>query len=432
MNRKIIFRNADEVNSYLNRIPKFQDKGSKAAHFQLAGIRNFCGSIGNPEQDFPSIHVAGTNGKGTTCRLIASVYQSAGYKTGLYTSPHIMHFNERFKINSSEIGDDALLSFFNLYGDKLQNAGLTYFEICTALAFWWFSREDVDIAIIETGLGGRLDATNIITPEVSVITSVAKDHTDILGSDLASIAGEKAGIIKKNVPVVIGKLAEVAKKVILNNAQKKKSVVYGIDEPEVRYKSSRIEINSGQEQEINLNNPFKAPVNLYNLAVTWRVINLLGSKFSVSNKALKEGIANVQKRFIHTGNFEKLHPGLDWYFDGAHNIEAVEALMQTVRTIKSPNDAVLILSMMKDKVNKPVLNAFSEFKKKYYYTLGADRAATLQDIQHGMEHILPFPANPEDIKAKLCALKSELVIFAGSFYFYSIVRKWLTAIDLDY
>ena len=190
------FNSINDVYKWLNEIPMFGKTGASAANFSLRSIRRFCAELGNPQDTYPTIHVAGTNGKGTTCQMLASVCQSAGYKTGLYTSPHLLDYRERFRVNAAQITEQDLLRFFRRFDELLKRYSLTYFEISTAIAFWFFEQQKVDIAIIETGLGGRLDATNIITPEVSVITSVGLDHTDILGDSLGKIAKEKGGIIK--------------------------------------------------------------------------------------------------------------------------------------------------------------------------------------------------------------------------------------------
>ncbi|MGK7389609.1 MAG: bifunctional folylpolyglutamate synthase/dihydrofolate synthase, partial [Candidatus Cyclobacteriaceae bacterium M2_1C_046] len=193
------FNSIESVNSYLESIPKFQTSGKSAANFDLDHFKKFCNELGNPESKYPTIHVAGTNGKGSTCQILASIYQRAGYRVGMYTSPHLLNFSERFKINGIEISDAKLVEFFNAFESQLKKNGLSYFEISTAIAFWYFASQQVDLAIIEVGLGGRLDATNIIKPEVSVITNISLDHTDILGDSVNEIAREKAGIIKPEV-----------------------------------------------------------------------------------------------------------------------------------------------------------------------------------------------------------------------------------------
>ncbi|MFO7848119.1 MAG: Mur ligase family protein, partial [Balneolaceae bacterium] len=202
------YRNYKDVLHKLESIPMFGRQGKSAANFSLEPIRNFCEKLGNPQNKFRSVHVAGTNGKGTTCRMLASVYQEAGYRTGLYTSPHLADYRERFTVNSKWIPKQYLLRFFQEHSGLIESHKLTYFELSTAVAYWYFSEMETDVAILETGLGGRLDATNIVKPMVTVITSVGLDHTDLLGDTVEMIAAEKAGIIKPNTPVVAGQVPE--------------------------------------------------------------------------------------------------------------------------------------------------------------------------------------------------------------------------------
>lgn len=425
------FNDIGEVNGYLESIPKFKDNGEKAARFALENIRAFCRAIGRPQEQFPAIHVAGTNGKGTTCRILDRIYEEAGYTVGLYTSPHLSVFNERFRINGLMMEDEELLAFFQEHGGLLEEIPLTYFELSTSIAFWYFARRGVDLAIIETGLGGRLDATNIITPLVSVITSIGLDHEDVLGEGLEAIAGEKAGIIKSGVPVVVGELPRAAMKVIRKQSEATGVSLYAAATLTPRFAGGSYTLETEGRIE-RYESDLRAPVNAYNIAVAWHVRRLLNEQYPVSPDAFRAALRSVDLQHSLPGHFEKLDPGLEWYFDGAHNLEAVKALKEAVATIKPCREAVLVFSMMKDKATPHVLNEFSEFKKMYYYTLKAERAAKLSQIQQHLSNVLPLPADLESRNTVLLGLQTELVIFAGSFYFYSTVRNWLSAIDLDH
>lgn len=219
------FTHINDVWAFLDNIPKFQDSGISAANFSFDNITEFLRRIGDPHLELPAIHIAGTNGKGTTGYLLEKVYHDAGYVTGLFTSPHLIRYNERVRIGMHEIPDQDLMVFFNQYQDLLQEIKLSYFEISTALAFWYFKRCDVDIAILETGLGGRLDSTNLIEPLLSIITSVGLDHQDILGETIEEIAGEKAGIIKNETPVILGNMPETAELVCSRYAKDLKAPI---------------------------------------------------------------------------------------------------------------------------------------------------------------------------------------------------------------
>ena len=201
--------NYQETLSWMfNRLPMFQTQGKTALNNKLDNILAFTSALGNPQTKFKSLHIAGTNGKGSSSSMLASILQEAGYKVGLYTSPHLKDFRERIKINGKEIPEDYVVSFIAKNRPFLEEYHLSFFEMTVGMAFSYFENEKVDIAVIEVGLGGRFDSTNIITPEVSLITNISKDHTDILGDTLPKIAFEKAGIIKQNVPVVISEYQE--------------------------------------------------------------------------------------------------------------------------------------------------------------------------------------------------------------------------------
>ena len=190
-----------EVVEYLyQELPVFQDKGVEALEYKLDNILSFCEILGNPHEKLPIIHVAGTNGKGSVSHMLSSILQEAGFKTGLYTSPHLKQFTERIRVNGKQISEESVINFVNTNIDTTKKLKPSFFEWTVAMAFKEFEVQKVDIAVVEVGLGGRLDSTNIITPILSVITNISKDHTEILGNTLEEIAREKAGIIKKNVP----------------------------------------------------------------------------------------------------------------------------------------------------------------------------------------------------------------------------------------
>lgn len=415
------FTSIEAVEDYLDSIPKFSSVGTAAANFKLDRFKNFCKQIGNPQNSFASIHVAGTNGKGSTCRILSTIYRQANFDVGLFTSPHLQRFNERFEINKEQISDEQLITFFNLFTDRIESAKLTYFEISTAIAFWWFAKSKVDIAIIEVGLGGRLDATNIIDPLVSIITSISLDHTNILGNKIEDIAGEKGGIIKAGKPVVIGKLPREARKTIDHLAGEKEAPVYAIDGLEPQYLEPgkyRIKID-GDHLVINTN--LRAPVQAVNLAIAWQVIQLLKDQYPISLRQFTMALHVVT---LDGGRFEKLLASQDWYFDGAHNLEAVKAMKEAMRTIGPIEDTVLVLSMMKDKVRPEVMVEFSEFKNIFYYQLNLERAATFDDIKQWLPQVTPIPCN-QGQQSFLNDFDSKLVIFAGSFYLYRKVREWV-------
>ena len=192
------------INYLFTRLPMFSRIGAAAIRKDLTNTYSLCKELGNPHTKFKSVHIAGTNGKGSTSHMLAAILQKAGYKTGLYTSPHLHDFRERIRINGAMIPEESVIDFTERVQPLIDIIEPSFFEITVVMAFDYFAREKVDIAIIEVGLGGRLDSTNVIIPELSVITNIGFDHMNLLGNTLEAIAGEKAGIIKKNIPVVIG------------------------------------------------------------------------------------------------------------------------------------------------------------------------------------------------------------------------------------
>lgn len=422
------FTTVASVEAYLNGIPKFQSTGAAAAKFDLSRFRAFCEHIGNPQQQFDAVHVGGTNGKGSTCCLLAAVLQKSDFKTGIYTSPHIRNYRERFRINEDYIPDEALIHFFNTHIESIKEYSLTYFEISTAVAFWWFAESKVDIACIEVGLGGRLDATNIINPIASVISSISLDHTDILGDTLKEIAREKAGIIKADTPVIVGDLPAEAHQTVAQIARQNNAQLYTIDALDPQYIGPGHYRLTVDAENIEIKSNLTAPVQAKNIAISWLVCRAIASRYAVSKQAFIDGLKHVRIGF---GRFEKLLRQQQWYFDGGHNLEAVKTLKQSIATVGDYRNATLVLSMMKDKVHADVMDEFSEFKNIYYYSLSLERAATFDDINQWLPKAIPFPASDDDRKKLLQNdFDSELVIFSGSFYFYETVRDWVLIFGL--
>lgn len=422
------FDSIEKVTNYLDSIPRFESKGTEAAKFDLTRFRKFCDSINNPQESFDSVHIGGTNGKGSTCRILAAVYEHGGYKTGLYTSPHIISFNERFQVNGKNIPDERLIDFFNAFFEQIIEYQLTYFEISTAIAFWWFKLENVDVAFVEVGLGGRFDATNVITPLVSVITSIALDHTDILGNSVEKIAEEKAGIIKPGIPVVIGKLPKKAEKVVAEKARQQNSKVITVEEVTPGCLGPGYYEIIEENNKITVHTDLLAPVQAINIGLAWQTVKQLVTTYPVNKKQFQEGIHNVGMKHPIVGRFSRLLPDRQWFFDGGHNPEAVKAMKEAVGTIQPVNETVLILSLMRDKINKELITEFLEFKKIYYHELDTDRAATMAYVKEWLPDVRSFPADRSQIQSLLKDLESELVIFAGSFYFYATVRDWLNKV----
>jgi len=402
------FKTVEDVYEALDTIPMFSDRGNSAANFDLERMQKLCAKLGNPQDDVLSIHVAGTNGKGTTCRMLASVYQSAGFNTGLFTSPHLTDFRERITVDSEWISGDALLRFFQTHGHLIEELEPTYFELATAIGFWYFREEAVSVAVIETGLGGRLDATNIIRPIASVITSVGMDHTDLLGNTIEEIAREKAGIIKSEIPVVVGNLGEEAFSEVEKKAADNISTLIKATEPPVEMDPE--------------NQPLAARLNG---GIVKAVVQLLNDKLPVSADQMAVGFRKWMGRFPKGTSFRRVHPEYRWYFDGAHNTDALKLLKQQLIEIAPLSEWTLVFGMMRDKLTPEVAKELSEVGSVYYYPLKLRRAATENEVKKLMPETMILKSRKSLAESWVQKNKSELVIFGGSFYFYKTLTQWI-------
>ncbi|MCC5942755.1 MAG: hypothetical protein JJU37_14530 [Balneolaceae bacterium] len=414
------FTTVEDVEKYLNSIPKFSNSGKSASNFNLYRMVAFCSEMGNPEKKFRSVHVAGTNGKGTVCRMFSSVYRTAGYKTGLYTSPHLLRVQERFRVDDYEISADQLLEFFRLFGRHIEDSAYTFFEITTAVAFWYFAREGVDIAIIETGLGGRLDATNVINSEISVITSIGMDHTDILGNTLASIAFEKGGIIKENKPVIIGELQKEAEDVLAEIAKKHRSdLIRATDlSPELIDKTVTLSTTTGS-LSIQLDGK---KIDAMNVAMVYQGVQILEDLFPVTLNEFTKGIEVLRKNYPVNASFEQLTPEKKWYFDGAHNFDATKLLTEHLFSVAPADEWSVVLSFSKDKLSPEVGGLWSDFPNLFVWQMEGERAASAEEMIHLFPHATVI--HPDEKKVTNL-FETELVIFSGSFYFYHVVSSWM-------
>lgn len=430
-NKRMNFNSYEEVESFLLSMPRFQDVGARAAYFGLDQIEVFSKAIGNPHSEFKSIHVAGTNGKGTVCSMLASIFLEAGYKTGLYTSPHLSDVRERFVINGVTISKDELTEFFQMHCEAILHHQITFFELTTAIAFWWFAKQRVDIAIIETGLGGRLDATNLILPEVSVITSIGLDHTEQLGDTLESVALEKAGIIKTGVPHVIGRVDEHVLKVIGSQALRMNSDRIQTVDTVTRISTDTLQIVFGDEISTLTSDVF-SPELEQNVEICLSVVRAVSQNFFVSNLHLVRGLSNIRSNSGLKGRFEKLHPGLNWYFDGAHNAQALRTVLSQINRMNDASaEPVIVLTMMRDKFNAPVIQILSEYNRIFFYELNVPRSLNFTEFNQKLPQAISLCDRQNEIKTLLNNLKSNLVLFTGSFYFYSNVTEWMESLTFD-
>ncbi len=347
--------NYQETLDYLfNALPMFQRVGVSAFKKDLTNTLALCTHLDNPERKFKSIHVAGTNGKGSTSHTLAAILQSAGYKTGLYTSPHLKSFTERVRINGQEITEQAVVEFVEANKSFLDELKPSFFEMTVGLAFWYFAKEQVDIAVIEVGMGGRLDSTNVITPELSVITNIGWDHMQFLGDKLPLIAGEKAGIIKPKVPAIISQTQEETTSVFLKKAlenqthitfadQKIKLQKLNSEEGIAKYAVS--ENGKTQRLEYGLQGDYQ----LFNLPGILESVNQLRSMgWKISDVALGKGLKDVSSLTGLKGRWQILGEEPTVIADTGHNEPGIRAILNQLKSY-SFNQLWMVIGMVQDK-----------------------------------------------------------------------------------
>ena len=332
-----------------DKLPMYQNIGASAYKKDLSNIRLICDHLGNPQNNLNFIHIGGTNGKGSCSHMLSSVLQQSGYKVGLYTSPHLSDFRERIKINGKMISRDYVSKFMNKNFDFFQSNNLSFFEMTVGLAFYYFSDKKVDIAIIEVGMGGRLDSTNIINPLISVITNISIDHTKFLGSNISEIAIEKAGIIKNNTPVIIGETQQKIKSIFNDIASSKKSNIYFADK--FKYQHFNCDLKGDYQKK--------------NIKTVLKTIEILKNKFNISNNHVYNGLNNVTRNTGLKGRWQVLKLDPTIICDTAHNEAAIK---EVVIQLKKLNCSTLhfIIGFSDDKNIHEISKIFPK-NSKYYF-----------------------------------------------------------------
>lgn len=353
----------ETIDFLFSQLPMYQRQGKAAYKADLSNTLALCERLNNPETKFKSIHVAGTNGKGSTSHFIASILQEAGYKVGLYTSPHLLDFRERIKINGQMIPEETVVEFVNVKHPLLADIKPSFFEWTVGLAFDYFAEQKVDIAVIETGLGGRLDSTNVITPLLSVITNIGLDHTQFLGDTLAKVAMEKAGIIKAKVPVVIGETQEEIKSLFEEKAWSVGAPILFADQ-----ESAGIEVG----QQVNYQKK-----NAHTAVVSVKQLRAVG--FEVSNNTLVKGIEQMIKNTGLRGRWEVLQHKPLVVADTAHNREGLRYTMAQVSLEKFSHLRV-VFGMVSDKNVSHVLDLLPKDATYYLTQPDIERAMPVDEL----------------------------------------------------
>ena len=411
-------------------LPMFQRIGDAAIKKDLTNIRMLCDMLEHPQNSFPSIHVAGTNGKGSTSHMLAAVFQASGWKVGLYTSPHYVDFRERIKINGVMISEKAVVRFVTRYRERWAAIQPSFFEITVAMAFDYFKREKIDIAIIETGLGGRLDSTNIIMPRLSVITNIGLDHMQMLGNTIPEIAGEKAGIIKPSIPVVIGEWQRDTTEVFRKKAKMENAPIHFASKhiqlslTKKKLTSHTYRVSTRQNQWIaKLDTDMTGPYQLNNIRTVLEAIwcwNLYYPHDKISKKAIMGGLSEVKKSTAMIGRWMIVKVSPMVITDAAHNTHGMKAMLPEL--IKVPaQQRHFVLGFVADKDIAKILSLFPSDGHYYWCSPDIPRGKAAIETKHTGDSLglsgHAFKSVWEAYKNALGnATKADLVFVGGSSY----------------
>ncbi|EAP88425.1 bifunctional folylpolyglutamate synthase/dihydrofolate synthase [Croceibacter atlanticus] len=395
--------NYKETTDWLfKQLPMYQNQGESAYKANLDNIVILDEYLDFPHRNFKSIHVAGTNGKGSTSHMLASVFQEAGYKVGLYTSPHLKDFRERIKINGEVISECEVVDFVKVNRNFFEENNLSFFEMTVGMAFDYFSNQKVDIAIIEVGLGGRLDSTNIITPELSIITNISLDHTKFLGTTLESIAKEKSGIIKSNIPVVIGQ-ADYKLRLVFNEVAKKNNAEIIFTE-DFRFK--------------NLESDLLGDYQVFNMKTVQTAFKILQESWDLKPVHLKEGLLKTVANTSLLGRWQKLSENPLVFCDTAHNEEGLKIVISQLKKFEYAT-LHIILGVVNDKDLNKLLPIFPKDAKYYFSKPNVPRGLNETELKNRAKHFQLLGNSYTSVSkalsaSKLEAKKNDLIFIGGS------------------
>ena len=391
-----------------NKLPMYQNVGDSAYKKDLSNITLICEHLNNPQNNFKSIHVGGTNGKGSCSHMLSSILQEAGYKVGLYTSPHLVDFRERVRINGEMISKDSVSEFMNHNLDFFESNNVSFFEMTVGLAFNYFSFNKVDIAIIEVGMGGRLDSTNIITPILSLITNISIDHTKFLGSNISDIAREKAGIIKEKTPIVIGETQDEIKSIFVDIANTKGSEIVFADD--FIYDNYDCDLQ-GIYQKKNIKTVLKSSEILQQ------------NDYKINDGHIKTGLNNVSNNTGLKGRWQFIQNNPLIICDTAHNIAALkEVISQLIRLEYSK--LYFIVGFSDDKDLDKISKIFPENSEYYFVKPKVDRGKDSQEVKQMFESnnrigITQNSVNEAINQIKRTSSKDDAIFIGGSTFIVS-------------
>jgi dihydrofolate synthase/folylpolyglutamate synthase len=415
------------------RLPMFQRQGTAAYKKDLHNTIVLCNAIGNPHQKIRTIHIAGTNGKGSVSHFLSSVLQEANCKVGLYTSPHLIDFRERIKINGQLIPESEVIEFVEKLRPLIETIEPSFFEVTVVLAFNYFAKQNVDFAVIETGLGGRLDSTNIINPELSVITNISYDHQNLLGNTLPLIAAEKAGIIKFQRPVIVGKRNPVTDRVFIEKASEEKSdIIFAQDESVLQmhnwvngnlitqYKYKNREI-------IDLETTLGGLYQLENIATVISAVKKLDEMLPTKNLPLVQGINRVIENTGLRGRWEILHNEPLIIADVAHNEAGIKSAISQIESMQY-DQLRIVYGMVRDKDSSKALNSLPKNAIYYFCCPDIPRGLSADELvelaaEYGLSgQSFDTVANAYE-KAQADAKKNDFILCLGSLFVIAEILK---------
>ncbi len=424
--------NYRETTEYLfHAMPSFQNVGGDAYKPGLERIEAFCERLGNPQQHYPTIHIAGTNGKGSTSNMLASVLRSAGYRVGLFTSPHLRDFRERMRVDGAMISEAEVVDFVDEHREAMEAAGLSFFEMTASMAFDFFARSAVDVAVIECGLGGRLDATNLVTPILSIITNIGLDHTQYLGDSIAQIAAEKGGIIKDEVSVVVGERGDESDGVFESiAAQCGSALLFAEDQYSVTSRADYADYQdititkqeSGEHQERQYSLDLRGEYQCRNLVTLISAIDQInaqeGCTLTIEERAIADGLRCVTQSMQLEGRWQRLSSEPTTICDTGHNMHGIKLVTKQLHSAQY-DELYCVLGFARDKDLRNILPLFPAESHFIFTRPQVERAFTTAEIATVAEELgLKFevvesvPAALE--RARERARSGDMIFVGGS------------------
>ena len=428
--------NYTETIDYLfHRLPMFSRLGAAAYKGDLTNTIKLCEAVGNPHLRFKSIHIAGTNGKGSTSHILAAIMQTAGYKTGLYTSPHLKDFRERIKVNGEMVEKGFVADFTERIKPLIEEIEPSFFEITVAMAFTWFAEQKTDVAVIEVGLGGRLDSTNIITPELTVITNIGYDHMDMLGNTLEKIAGEKAGIIKKGIPVVIGESLPETKPVFQQKAKEMDAPIHFANEKrwiaDWKQEKHELIVNVADNHTDERKNYKLRLTGLYqtkNLLTVLEAVHILILKgWQIEEKHVEDGLLSVKKLTGLNGRWEVIHEHPYTVLDVGHNEDGIKQITEQLEHCNFQK-LHIVIGMVKDKDVSKIFALLPKFATYYFTKAQIPRALPEQELADKAKE---FDLQGKEFSSVMEALqqavdhahKDDMILVCGSVFVVGEVEE---------